>query len=66
MLATYLYTVTPNIVSPSLRSCFIVLLVVSNSWRFLLLRGGIPLDVFLLLVECLFHSHHMLEGVLLT
>ena len=37
MLLTNLYRVPPYVVSPSLRSCFIVLLVVPKNWRLLLL-----------------------------
>ena len=40
MLVTNLYKVPPYDVSPSLRSCFIVLLVVPKNWRLLLLSEG--------------------------
>ena len=40
MLAPNLYKVPPYVVSPSLKSCFIVLLVMPKNWRLLLLNEG--------------------------
>ena len=40
MLVANLYIVSPYVVSPSLRSCFKVLLVEPRNWRFLFLSKG--------------------------
>ena len=40
MLGTKQYRVSPYVVSPSLRSCFIVLLGEPKSWRLLFLSQG--------------------------
>ena len=60
MLVTNLCRVSPYDVSPSLRSCFIILLVEPKIWRLLLLSEGKSLGCVFLWVECLLHYLHIL------
>ena len=66
MLVTNLYRLPPYTVSPSLWSCFIVLLEERKNRRLLLLSWGIPLGCVLLFEECLFCNLHVLMAVPLT
>ena len=63
MLVTNLYSVPPNVVSPSLRSCFIILLVDPKNWGFLFLSKGRSVRMCFIVSGCVFSSLHMLGVV---
>ena len=53
MLVTNLNRVPPYVVSPSLRSCFIVLLVEPKKWRLLLVSEGHSVRMCFIGVPCI-------------
>ena len=66
MFITNLFRVSPYVVSPSLRSCFIILLVELKNWRFLLLSKVRSVRMYFIVSGSVFCSFHMLGIVPLT